>query len=139
MEGVILACCPLLPTAPPRPRAGGAAGLPAPSVLPSALLSEGWKLRSTVVSLFLGLTKSGFLPLAFCVHPTPVHLSQTLVSVAGGSASGLSPCVAAQCPGDPRPAFLQQPCPTLCGEQSVCVLVCCEHPGHVCFKVVILI
>lgn len=46
------------PHSPPRPLAGGAAALcwfPAPSVPPSALLSEGRKLGSAVVSLLLGL------------------------------------------------------------------------------------
>lgn len=134
-EGVILACRPL-PTA---HQASGWRSRRAAGSLWAALslLSEGWKLRSTVASLFSRLSASVFLPLAFCVHPAPALLSQTSLSVPGGSASGLSPSVAAQCPRDPHPAFLQQPCPTLRSEQSVCV--CCERPGHMCFKGVVLI
>lgn len=145
MEGVVLTCRPLptlcaprlSPHGHPRPPAGGAAALcwlPAPSVPPSALLSEGRKLGSAVVSLLLGLAESAFPPLPFVCAPAPIHLSQTLVSVPGSSASGPSPSVAAQCPGDPRLAFLPQPSPTLCGEQSVCVLVYCERPGTCVLK-----
>lgn len=69
MEGVILACRPL-PTA---HQASGWRSRRAAGSLWAALslLSEGWKLRSTVASLFSRLSASVFLPLAFCVHPAP--------------------------------------------------------------------